>query len=134
MYAALGPLLQSQFGLGHGSVLYVRLAGLPAFLLAPLAGWLVGRYGPVRIAVAGYLLAALGVAAQATPVAALFALVLASVIFALGKATIVPALIALIGGSGGSSRAGALAISGLALLTGASFGPLVAQLPLAFRP
>jgi MFS family permease len=27
MYAALGPLLHSQFGLGHGSVIYVRLPG-----------------------------------------------------------------------------------------------------------
>ena len=132
MYAALGPLLQNQFGLGHGSVLYVRLAGLPALLLAPLAGWLVGRHGPVRIALAGYLLAALGLAAQAISVTALWALVLSSVIFALGIATIVPALIALIGGRGGSSRAGALAISGLALFTGASFGPLVAQLPIGF--
>jgi predicted MFS family arabinose efflux permease len=97
MYAALGPLLQRQFGLGHGSVSYVRLAGLPALLLAPLAGWLVGRYGPVRIAVAGYLLAAFGLVAQAVSVAALWALVLSSVIFVLGIATIVPALIALIG-------------------------------------
>jgi len=96
-----------------------------------LAGWLVGRHGPVRIALAGYLLAALGLAAQAISVAALWALVLSSVIFALGIASIVPAF-ALIGGRGGSSRAGALAISGLALFTGASFGPLVAQLPIVF--
>jgi MFS family permease len=132
MYAALGPLLHSQFGLGHGSVIYVRLAGLPALLLAPLAGWLVGRYGPVRVAVAGYLVAVLGLAAQAISVAALWALVLSSVIFVLGIATIVPALIALIGSRGGSSRAGALAIAGLALFTGASLGPLVAQLPIGF--
>ena len=51
MYAALGPLLRTQFGLDQTSVLFVRLAGLPAMLLAPLAGWLVGRYGPIRVAV-----------------------------------------------------------------------------------
>ena len=51
MYAALGPILQTQFGLDDTSVLYVRLAGLPAILLAPLAGWLVGRWGRTRVAV-----------------------------------------------------------------------------------
>jgi MFS family permease len=49
MYAALGPVLQAQFGLDDTSVLYVRLAGLPAMLLAPLAGWLVGRQGGTRV-------------------------------------------------------------------------------------
>ena len=64
MYAALGPLLRTQFGLDETGVLLVRLAGLPAMLLAPLAGWLVGRHGAIRVAVAGYLIAAVGLAAE----------------------------------------------------------------------
>ena len=132
MYAALGPLLQNQFGLPDTSVLYVRLAGLPAMLLAPLAGWLVGRHGPTRVAVVGYLLAALGLAVEAISVAALWLLVIASVVFVLGIATIVPAVIAMVGGRGGSSRAGALALNGLYVFAGASCGPLVAQLPIGF--
>jgi YNFM family putative membrane transporter len=132
MYAALGPLLQTQFGLDDDGVLLVRLAGLPAMLLAPVAGWLVGRHGPIRVAIVGYLIAAVGLAAEGISVAVPWALVLASVIFVLGIATIVPATIALVGGRGGSSRAGALALNGLYVFAGASCGPLVAQLPIGF--
>lgn len=133
MYAALGPLLQTQFRLDGTGVLLVRLAGLPALLLAPVAGWLAGRYGATRVAVVGFLIAAAGLAAEAISVAAaLWALVIASVIFALGVATIVPAIIALVGSRGGSSRAGTLAINGLVVFAGASCGPLAAQLPISF--
>ena len=132
MYAALAPILRGQFGLDDTGVLLVRLAGLPAILLAPLAGWLVGRQGAPRVAVFGYLLAAVGLAAEAISVGVLGALVIASVVFVLGVAAIVPAVIALIGSRGRSSRAGALALNGVAVFAGASCGPLVAQLPIGF--
>ena len=132
MYAALGPLLQTQFRLDDTGVLLVRLAGLPALLLAPVAGWLAGRYRATRVAVVGFLIAAAGLTAEAISFADLWALVIASVIFALGVATIVPAIIALVGSRGGSSRAGALAINGLVVFAGASCGPLAAQLPISF--
>ena len=133
MYAALGPLLQTDFRLDATSVLLVRLAGLPAILLAPVAGWLARHHGATRVAVVGFLLAAAGLLAEAITVrAALWALVMASVIFVLGVATIVPAVIALVGSRGGSSRAGALGINGLVVFAGASFGPLAAQLPIRF--
>src|SRR5829696_3222831 len=74
MYAALAPILRNQFGLDDAGVLLVRLAGLPAILLAPLAGWLVGRQGAPRVAVVGYLLAAVGLAAEAMSVGVLGAL------------------------------------------------------------
>ena len=99
MYAALAPILRGQFGLDDTGVLLVRLAGLPAILLAPVAGWLVGRQGS-RVAVFGYLLAAVGLAAEAISVGVLGALVIASVVFVLGVAAIVPAVIALIGSRG----------------------------------
>jgi len=132
MYAALGPLLQTQFKLDHTGVLLVRLAALPAMLLAPVAGWLIGRYGAIRVGVVGFLLAAAGLVAEAISVGALWALVIASVIFVLGVATIVPSAIALVGSRGGASRAGALATNGLVVFAGASCGPLVAQLPISF--
>jgi MFS transporter, YNFM family, putative membrane transport protein len=113
-------------------VVYVRLAGLPAMLLAPLAGWLVGRHGSIRVAVLGYLLAAAGLAVEAISTAALWLLVMASVVFVLGVATIVPSVIATVGNRGGKSRAGALSLNGLYVFAGASCGPLVAQLPLGF--
>jgi MFS transporter, YNFM family, putative membrane transport protein len=132
MYAALGPILQTQFGLDDTSVLYVRLAGFPAMLLAPLAGWLAGHQGAKRVAVFGYLLAAAGLTAEAFSTAALWLLVLASVVFVLGIATIVPAVIGMVGNRGGRSRAGALSLNGLYVFAGASCGPLVAQLPIGF--
>jgi YNFM family putative membrane transporter len=132
MYAALGPLLQTDFRLDDTGVLLVRLAGLPAILLAPVAGWLAGHYGASRVGVVGFFLAAAGLVVEAVSVAVLWALVIASVIFTLGVATIVPAVIALVGSRGGSSRGGALALNGLVVFAGASCGPLVAQLPIGF--
>jgi MFS transporter, YNFM family, putative membrane transport protein len=132
MYAALGPLLQEQFRLDDTSVLLVRLAGLPVILLAPVAGWLARHYGATRVAVVGFLLGAAGLLAEAIAASALWALVMASVIFVLGVATIVPAVIGLVGSRGGASRAGALGINGLVVFAGASCGPLAAQLPVRF--
>ena len=132
MYAALGPLVQTQFGLDDNDVLWVRLAGLPAMLLAPFAGWLVGRRGPTQVAVAGYLLAAAGLVAQAVSASALWPLVIASTVFVAGIAALVPAVIALVGGRAGSTRAGALGLTGLAVFAGASLGPLAAELRLGF--
>jgi predicted MFS family arabinose efflux permease len=132
MYAALGPLLESQFRLHHTGVLLVRLAGLPAMLMAPVAGWLIGRYGATRVGIVGFLLAAAGLVAEAISVGALWALVIASVIFVLGVATIVPSTIALVGSRSGSSRAGALAVNGLVVFAGASCGSLAAHLPIGF--
>jgi YNFM family putative membrane transporter len=94
MYAALGPLLQIHFRLDQTAVLFVRLAGLPAMLLAPVAGWLIGRHGPTRVAIVGFLLAATGLVAEAISVGALWALVIASVVFVLGVAAIIPSTIA----------------------------------------
>ena len=132
MYAALGPLLRTRFGLADSDVLLVRLAGLPGMVLAPLAGWLVGRFGSIHVAVAGFMLAATGLAVEAVTVAELWALVVASAVFVAGIATVVPALIALIGSRAGANRGGALGLAGLVLFAGASCGPLAASLPLGF--
>jgi MFS transporter, YNFM family, putative membrane transport protein len=132
MYAALGPHVQTQFGLDDSDVLLVRLAALPVMLLTPLAGWLAGRHGPTRVAVVGYLLAAAGLTLQAFSAAVLLPLVIASVVFVAGIAALVPAVIALVGSRAGSTRAGALGLTGLAVFSGASLGALAAELPLEF--
>ena len=132
MYAALGPLLRTDFGLEYTGVLLVRLAGLPAMLLAPLAGWFVGRHGATRVAIVGFLLSTAGLVAEAFSAGVLWALVVSSVLFVLGVATVVPAVISLIASRGGASRGSALAINGLVVFAGASCGPLIAQLPIGF--
>lgn len=67
---------------------------------AAVAGWLVGHYGATRGCGRRVLIAAAGLAAEAFSAAALWALVVASVIFVLGLATIVPAIIGLVGIAG----------------------------------
>jgi YNFM family putative membrane transporter len=132
MYAALGPMLVTRFGLGHTDVLLVRLAGLPGMVLAPFAGWLVGRFGAVRVAIAGFVVAASGLTIEAVTAANLRALVIASAVFVAGIATVVPAMIAVVGSRAGPARAGALGLGGLAIFVGASCGPLAPELPLGF--
>lgn len=132
MYAALGPVLKARFDLDDSDVLLMRLAALPAMLLAPMAGWLVGRLGAQRVCVAGFLLAACGLALEAASAGHLWALVLASTVFVAGIATIVPSAITMVGARAGPNRAAALALAGLALFVGASAGSLASRLGLSF--
>lgn len=132
MYAALGPLLETRFGLDHADVLLVRLAGLPGMVLSPLAGWLVGRLGATRVCVTGFVVAAAGLIVQAITAATLWGLVLGSAVFVAGIAAVVPAMITLIGSRAGPARGGALGLAGLALFVGASLGPLSPDLPIGF--
>lgn len=134
MYSALEPLLSERFGLDSGGVQLVRLAGLPGMLLAPLAGALVARLGAVRVVVAGFATAALGLAAEAILSDVLAGLVLASVAFVSGVAITAPALVAVVASRAGDEiRAGAIALYGFALFAGASLGPLAAQTGLGFE-
>lgn len=132
MYTLLGPWLISNFGLHPGGVLLVRSAGLPAMLVAPVAGALVTRVGARRLILYGYATAALGLAGQAVWSQNLAALTLASALFVAGVATVAPALVALIGSRAGAARASAIAIYGFALFAGASLGPLVTNTGLGF--
>jgi YNFM family putative membrane transporter len=131
-YAALGPELQAHFGLDQADILLVRLAGLPAMLLAPVAGALAGRAGPRRVLLAGFTLAAVGLAVGALANGSPEALIAASVIFVAGIATTVPAHIALVGARAREERAAGLGLYSFVLFVGASVGPLTAQLPLGF--
>ena len=101
-------------------------------VLAPLAGWFVGRFGPARVTVAGYLVAAFGLVAESAATGALWALVVASGVYVAGIAASVPGMIALVASRAGASRAGALGLGGLMLFAGASCGPLAAGLPVGF--
>lgn len=132
LYTALGPLLQTRFGLAGDDILLVRLAGLPGMALAPLAGTLAGRYGPPRVAVTGFLTAAVGLIMTALTSGVLWGLVAGSAVFVAGIATAVPSLIALVSSNAGPARAGAIGLYGLALFLGASTGPIVAGIGFGF--
>jgi YNFM family putative membrane transporter len=132
MYAALGPLLETRFGLDHADVLLVRLAGLPGMVLSPLAGWIVGRFGATRVSVTGFVVAAVGLIVEAITAATLWGLVLGSAVFVAGVAAIVPAMITLVASRAGPARGGALGLVGLVLFVGASLGPLAPDLPIGF--
>jgi MFS family permease len=133
MYTALGPELQARFGLDEAEIFQVRCAGLPAMLLAPVAGALVSRIGALRVVLAGFTLAALGLAFEALANGSLGALIAANTIFVAGIATTVPAQIALVGACAREERAGGIALYSFALFVGASMGPLTTQLPLGFN-
>lgn len=133
MYTALGPELQNHFGLDQTDILLVRLAGLPAMLLAPVAGALADRIGTLSVILAGFTLSALGLVVEALANDSLGTLIVASAIFVAGIATTVPAQIALVGASAREERAGGLALYSFVLFVGASLGPLTTQLPLGFK-
>lgn len=132
MYGALGPLIQARFGAAGSDVLLVRLAALPAMLLAPVAGWLAGRYGAARVTVLGFLLAAGGLTAEALAANSFSLLVIASVVYVAGIATLVPAIIALVGGRAETAKGGAIGMLGFALFAGASIGALAPDVPIGF--
>jgi YNFM family putative membrane transporter len=133
MYTALGPELQVHFGLDQTGILLVRLTGLPAMLLAPVAGALANRIGTLKVLVTGFTLATLGLTLEALANGSLGALIAASVIFVAGIATTVPAHIALVSECTREERARGIALYSFVLFVGASVGPLTTQLPLGFK-
>ncbi|MCY1667363.1 MFS transporter [Rhizobium sp. SL86] len=104
----------------------LRLVGLPPLLFTFAAAPLTRRYGATVTARLGLILAAaaLGIAAIATPSAAL----LASAFLSGGVALAVPGLIATVAGrTTNANRGRALAIYSFALFVGASTAPPIAQ-------
>jgi len=132
MYEALGPELRQSYGLAEADLLLVRMAGLPGMLLAPLAGPLVVRFGPGRIASTGLAIGALGLTAEAVA-PNLAVLIAASGVFVAGIAAAAPALNALVQAAAGEARGAAMALYGFLLFCGASLAPLAnSALPVSF--
>lgn len=126
VYSALGPRLEGSLGFTSREVLLVRVAGLPAMLLAPLAGRLAGRIGGLPIAVGGLLLAALGLLAAAFASASQWPLIVASELYVSGYAATVPALIVLVAARTEGTRGAGISLYSLAAFAGASLGPALA--------
>lgn len=129
MYSALGPQLHDHVGLTSREVLLVRVAALPAMLLAPLAGALSGRIGATPVAVAGLLGAVLGLVGATLASSSAWPLIGATELFVAGFATAVPALIVLVAGLTKDARGAGISLYSLAAFIGASLGPIVAGPP-----
>jgi MFS transporter, YNFM family, putative membrane transport protein len=129
MYSALGPQLQEHIGLTSREVLLVRVAAVPAMLLAPLAGALSGRVGATSVAVAGLLGAGLGLVCATLASSSAWPLIGATELFVAGFATAVPALIVLVAGLTKDARGAGISLYSLAAFIGASLGPIVAGPP-----
>lgn len=131
MYTALGPHL-SLLGLGAGKVIAVRLIGLPGMFAALLIGPLAARFGMRSVAVAGFLLAAAGLALEAALARSLTGIAAGSLVFVTGVALAVPSMITQFGTLAAPNRAAGMALNGFVLFVGASIGPLIAAQVSAF--
>lgn len=126
MYAGLGPHLAGAFGIGAHGLMWIRIAGIPGILLSLVAGQLIKRCGASRVLMAGLLIAAAGIAAEALA-AAVLPLVLSSVVFVSGIAIAVPGIIVLVNQLGAHARGSAVALYGCFIFVGASIGPILSS-------
>jgi predicted MFS family arabinose efflux permease len=133
MYSGLGPYLSSHYRINQNNLLFIRMAGIPGMLLAPLAGSFIQRWGSKTVVVSGLVLAAIGLGLEAVS-GQLFILVSVSGIFVAGISATMPALIALVGSIAAEARGAAIALYTFVLFVGASLGPLVTTLlhPIGF--
>ena len=132
MYTGLGMHLTA---LGHdpGTVFALRLVGLPGMFVALAAGPLTRRLGgSTGLARTGFLVAGLGLVAEALAPESMIGLGLASLVFVTGIALAVPAMIALFGQAAAPRRGSGMAINGFVLFIGASLGPVLATAGLSF--
>jgi YNFM family putative membrane transporter len=125
MYTALGWYL-AVFDLEPMAVLWLRLAALPCMFAALLVGPLAARIGMSRVAIVGYVLAALGLLLQALGGSWLWLIVSASLVFVTGIALAVPSMISQFARLAAPNLGMGMAINGFVLFVGASVGPIVA--------
>lgn len=132
MYTGLGMHLTA-LGRDPGAVFALRLTGLPGMFVALAAGPLTRRLGGnTGLARMGFLVAGLGLVAEALAPESMIGLGLASLVFVTGIALAVPAMIALFGQAATPRRGSGMAINGFVLFIGASLGPVLATAGLSF--
>lgn len=128
MYGVLRPHLRSAFGVTDSGLVLVEAAGLLGVLAAPAAGRLARHVRPRRLAVAAFVVAAIGLGVELTSTT-LAVTVAGSIVFVAGIATANPMLVALLSAEAGASRGAAIAVNTFALFAGASvaaFAPSIA--------
>ncbi|MFT0846254.1 MFS transporter [Actinomycetaceae bacterium L2_0104] len=131
MYTALGPHL-GDLGLEPSDVIWLRLIGLPGMFASLFVGPVSRRISMPGVAIAGFGLAAAGLALESLLAGSVAGIALASLVFVTGVALAVPSMITLFGETAAPHRAGGMALNGFFLFLGASIGPLTAALRLDF--
>jgi MFS transporter, YNFM family, putative membrane transport protein len=125
MYTALTTAVGERYGI-HGALdlLLLRLPGLPGIALGLFAGPLIARFGAHRIAPAALLVAAGGLALEATSTT-LPVLLIGSAIFVAGLAVTIPALVSLVAQASGDARGAGIAGYGFLVGIGGGISPVL---------
>ncbi|XVV04853.1 MFS transporter [Actinosynnema sp. CA-248983] len=120
MYSALSVTVGDRYGIHDaGTLLLLRLPGLPGIVLGAFAGPFINRYGAHRVAVVALLVAAVGLGIEAVA-GGVAGVLVGSAVFVAGLAVSVPALVVVVGQASGEARGAGLA--GYAFLVGLGGG------------
>ncbi|WP_028778139.1 MFS transporter [Shimazuella kribbensis] len=126
MYSGLGSYVDEKFQIDDGSLMWIRIAGIPGIVLSLFASSFIRKYGAKTVLIAGLLIAACGLIGEAIA-PSIFLFVLFSVIFVMGISIANPSMIVMVGLLGERARGSALAINAFFAFMGASFGSLLAE-------
>ncbi|WP_052702880.1 MFS transporter [Paenibacillus beijingensis] len=135
MYTGLNEFAVQRLHLSADRILLIRLAGMLGIMCTLFCGSWIRRFGAPRVLVAGFFVAAAGLAGEAVlSNAPMPVFVAATVVFVAGIATAVPSIVFRIGMLGASARGMAIALYGFFVFVGASLGPIIANMlmPLGF--
>ena len=119
-------------GVAASGIVWVRIAAFPAMLISLYAGSYAKKYGVLRVAQLGYVLSMLGLLGGVLCAQVLAGIVICSLIYVAGVALAIPSMITLYGDAAAPHRASGMALNGFVLFVGASLGPVIGALPLAF--
>ena len=131
LYTGLGRHLET-LGVAASGIVWVRLAAFPTMLISLYAGSYAKKYGVLRVAQLGYSLSILGLLGEILCSQVLAGIVICSLIYVAGVALAIPSMITLYGDAAAPHRASGMALNGFVLFVGASLGPVIGALPLAF--
>ena len=131
LYTGLGRHLET-LGVAASGIVWVRLAAFPTMLISLYAGSYAKKYGVLRVAQLGYVLSVLGLLGGVLCAQVLAGIVICSLIYVAGVALAIPSMITLYGDAAAPHRASGMALNGFVLFVGASLGPVIGALPLAF--
>lgn len=123
LYTGMGRHLED-LHVAASNIIVIRLAALPAMLLSMSAGALSKRIGMIRVAQAGFGLAAIGMLGEMVLSQTITGVVGASVVYVAGVALAIPSMISLYGDTAAPHRGSGMAVNGFVLFVGAGIGAI----------